>query len=71
MSSHPIITSVELVSLVVSHGVEFYIKFIPKKHYCAEKDKKLSRTPKSACQEVSNAIKNNKLSHTKPQRFLN
>lgn len=46
MCNHPIIISVELVSLVESHVVEFYIRFI-KKNTCAGSKTKSYQVPQN------------------------
>lgn len=56
-----LLTSVRLVSLAVSHVVQFYITFIlKKKKPTMGRKQKDSRAPKYACQEVSNPFKDNK-----------
>ena len=58
-----LLTSVRLVSLAVSHVVQFCITFIfkkKKKKPTMGRKQKDSRAPKYACQEVSNPFKDNK-----------
>lgn len=51
MCNHPIIISVELVSLVESHVVEFYIRFIKKKILVQEVRQKAIKYPKICLSE--------------------
>lgn len=65
MSNHTIITSAELVSLVASPVVGFYIRFIQKKKKdCAGITQKSTSTQKFSSQRISNAMKNNKTTNS-------